>query len=547
MVLLASAAAVVVVGVLATLLVLAGLQDARGAVGQGLWIRFLAASGLTTLSLGLRSLRWIFLLRRAGTRIPIRDACIGYFAGLSLLLTPLLLGEIAVRAMVLRARGNVPVHTTIVVNLWERFLDLIAIALIASCLGLLLYGAQAWSLAALLGALMTLAKPARRLCLRLVVAISSRIARPQGLSLERLEGNRAWVTALAASLAAWTLPGIGLWLLAGTRNGSFGLPEAEYAYAVSAGFGGLTGAPAGVIVAGGRLLEALSNHGYAPAQAAITVFGIRLATVGVATALGGVFVLIHLRSPRSADSLHFDAIADAYDVQIPESRRQALLDRKTGLMRDELQRLGVGRRGLDVGCGQGAYVARMREIGFDVAGIDSSAGQVTLAARHVAAAGIISIGSVLHIPAADASYDFAYIINVLHHLLSVDEQRRAFSELLRVLSPGGVLFVHEINTRNVLFRFYMGYVFPSLNCIDEGVERWLLPHKLAVYTDAVVADVRYFTFLPDFLPQGIVRLLIPLERLLEASPLGAFSAHYMAVIRKPGSDPSSDPSSDSLA
>ena len=170
-------------------------------------------------------------------------------------------------------------------------------------------------------------------------------------------------------------------------------------------------------------------------------------------------------------------------------RRNALLVRKTEMMRDVVDARGVGRRGLDVGCGQGAYVARMRELGFDVHGIDMSAGQVRLAARNVGGEGIVQVGSVLDIPSADASYDFLYIINVLHHLNSVEEQRRAFRELLRVLKPGGLLFVHEINTRNILFRFYMGYVFPSLNCIDEGVERWLLAHKLDDYTDAPTVDV----------------------------------------------------------
>jgi hypothetical protein len=76
-------------------------------------------------------------------------------------------------------------------------------------------------------------------------------------------------------------------------------------------------------------------------------------------------------------------------------------------------------------------------------------------------------------------------------------------------------------------------VFPSLNCIDEGVERWLLPHRTAMYTDARLVELRYFTFLPDFLPQAIVRLLSPIERLLEGSPLQVYSAHYMAAFRKP--------------
>ena len=277
----------------------------------------------------------------------------------------------------------------------------------------------------------------------------------------------------------------------------------------------------------------LTAHGISNSQAVLTVVSVRLATVGVSVVLGVLFVVIHRRSAAASSATHFDDIADAYDVQIPESRRLALLDRKTRLMREILQARAIGRRGLDVGCGQGAYVERMRELGFDVHGIDSSAGQVLFAARRLGEAGAIRTGSVLEIPAGEASYDFLYVINVLHHLGSVGEQRRAFAEMMRVLRPGGLLFVHEINTRNILFRFYMGYVFPSLNCIDEGVERWLLPHRLQMYTGAPVVEVRYFTFLPDFVPLVIARMLSPLERLLEASSLGVYSAHYMAVLQKP--------------
>jgi ubiquinone/menaquinone biosynthesis C-methylase UbiE len=291
--------------------------------------------------------------------------------------------------------------------------------------------------------------------------------------------------------------------------------------------------PAGVIVTGRYLLDWLATAGVAPDSAAVVVLAGRLATVGVTTAFGLVFLGLHLRSPQPMTGDHFDAIADAYDVQIPESRRLALLARKTTLMRDWMARDGLGRRGLDVGCGQGWYVARMRALGFDVAGIDYSSGQVALAARHVGDPSAVQVGSALAIPAADASVDFVYTINVLHHLPSVETQRQAFQEILRVLTPGGVIFVHEINTTNVLFRFYMGYVFPSLNCIDEGVERWLLPDRLATYTAAPVVDVHYFTFFPDFMPQALVRWLAPIERWLEQSPVRRYSAHYMAVLRKP--------------
>jgi hypothetical protein len=54
-----------------------------------------------------------------------------------------------------------------------------------------------------------------------------------------------------------------------------------------------------------------------------------------------------------------------------------------------------------------------------------------------------------------------------------------------------------------------------------------------MYTDAAVTEVRYFTFLPEFLAPGFVKLLASLERWLEGSSLRVYSAHYMAVIRKP--------------
>jgi ubiquinone/menaquinone biosynthesis C-methylase UbiE len=174
----------------------------------------------------------------------------------------------------------------------------------------------------------------------------------------------------------------------------------------------------------------------------------------------------------------------------------------------------------------------MQELGFDVFGIDDSRGQIEQARVNVRDPDAVAVGSVLNIPAANASYDFAYVINVIHHLPSVADQRRAFAELFRVLRPGGLLFLHEINTRNILFRFYMGYVFPALNCIDEGVERWLLPNQLHLYTDQPVVETRYFTFLPEFVPRVVSRVTRPIERRLEASPLAVYSAHYMAVFRK---------------
>jgi ubiquinone/menaquinone biosynthesis C-methylase UbiE len=369
-----------------------------------------------------------------------------------------------------------------------------------------------------------------------VTPVARRLDHAPTPQLDRLGTLRAVAVALVAGLLAWVLPGVALWRLAHVWGHPFGLADAEYVYALSATLTGLTLIPGGIVVAGREMLTGLAAYGLPYGSAVLTVLAVRFATAGISVALGAVMVWIQLRTrPTALD--HFDEIAEAYDAQIPETRQQDLLVRKTVLMAEALRSRGDSARGLDVGCGQGKYVERMRTMGFDVVGIDSSGGQVRRAARHLADPRIVTIGSVLEIPAADASYDFVYTINVLHHLPSIVEQRRAFQELLRVLKPGGLLFVHEINTRNALFRFYMGYVFPSLNCIDEGVERWLLPNQLNTYVDMDLVDVKYFTFLPEFVPRPIVRWLTPLERLLEGSPLGVYSAHYMATFRKKSAGP----------
>ena len=534
--LLTAAVAILLVGLAATTVVFRNLEGSILRIPGAFWGWFGLACLFTVASLSLRILRWMFLLRRSEARIPLRDAYIGYLSGLSLLLAPFLLGEIAVRALVHRARARIPIETTVIVNLWERLLDLIALVTIAAVLRLATQGPDAWTWTwALLGGATALA-PVRRACLAGIEFVSRvgtrRFATEHRPRTSKLVEGRSWSVALATSIVAWILPGLGFWTLVRVWDPGTQIGWGIGTYAESTALGAFELAPGGVLVAGGHLLAALEGRNLSPAAAAVSVIAIRLATLGLATVLGALFVVMHLSTRAAEDASHFDAIAQAYDVQIPESRRAALLTTKTEMMRTVLEQRGIGRRGLDVGCGQGAYVARMQALGFDVFGIDDSGGQIERARANVRRAESVAVGSILDIPMSDSSCDFAYVINVLHHLPSVADQRQAFAELFRVLRPGGLLFVHEINTRNILFRFYMGYVFPALNCIDEGVERWLLPHQLQLYTKQSVVETRYFTFLPDFVPRVIASAIGPIERLLEESPLAVYSAHYMAVLRK---------------
>jgi 2-polyprenyl-3-methyl-5-hydroxy-6-metoxy-1,4-benzoquinol methylase len=352
-----------------------------------------------------------------------------------------------------------------------------------------------------------------------------------------------WV--LAISFAAWILPVIALWITLRQLGAPSELEIAAHAFATGTLLGGLVGLPLGAGVAGSTAIVALTGHAIAEDTASIAIATVRAGTAWFALALG---VLAFLRWRREivalmrppADIQHFDRIASEYDEQIPRHVRDRLLERKIAIMQRRLEECGIGAgaAGLDVGCGQGWYAIEMARKGYRMSAFDQSAGQVELARRHAAEQAVAVDFTAIDaaaMPFADQSFDFAYSINVIHHIVDLETRQRALAEIIRVLRPGGVFFLHEINVENPLFRTYMGYVFPFLRSIDDGTERWIKPSLLPqVQGAAWRAEVDYFTFMPDFMPPALLRAMAGMERWLERSPLRRWSAHYTARLVKSG-------------
>jgi 2-polyprenyl-3-methyl-5-hydroxy-6-metoxy-1,4-benzoquinol methylase len=239
-----------------------------------------------------------------------------------------------------------------------------------------------------------------------------------------------------------------------------------------------------------------------------------------------------LRPEKKGD--HFDELAANYAAELPRHLRERLVERKTLLMRRRLNERGAmpPARGLDFGCGQGWYACEMAAYGYAMNGVDVAAGQVREARVYASARRAPVCFEHIHdstLPFADSTFDFIYAINVLHHVVDESVRRTILSELVRVLKPGGIFFLHEINTANLLFRFYMSYVYPLLRAIDEGTEFWIHPDRLPQAPGGRwETDVDFFTFLPDFLPGSITRLMAGAESRLEQSRFRRWSAHYVA-------------------
>lgn len=98
-----------------------------------------------------------------------------------------------------------------------------------------------------------------------------------------------------------------------------------------------------------------------------------------------------------------------------------------------LAQAGAGSCVLDVGCGNGAYLARLQARGAITTGCDLSLGML-----EASAGGRLVNADAQHLPFRQEIFDVVLAAHMLYH---VPDQRRAVAEVRRVLAPGGTCVV----------------------------------------------------------------------------------------------------------
>ena len=140
-------------------------------------------------------------------------------------------------------------------------------------------------------------------------------------------------------------------------------------------------------------------------------------------------------SNTTLDDLFPGFVAQRFRQMDPESEAQCEARRRKVRCVAELVE-GRPGRWLEIGCGFGQAMRQAQQLGFSVAGTELSSGYVD----YCQARGLdVRAGSVDRIEFDNSSFDVVYMEDVLEHL----KQPFAFiDEVARVLSPGGILFVH---------------------------------------------------------------------------------------------------------
>jgi SAM-dependent methyltransferase len=112
----------------------------------------------------------------------------------------------------------------------------------------------------------------------------------------------------------------------------------------------------------------------------------------------------------------------------------------------------VGRRVLDVGCGNGYVLSRFAREGARTTGIDLTRRAVELSSRRFELMGLpgaFTVGSAEDLPFPDEAFDGVTSMGVLHH---TPDTPRAIAEVRRVLRPGGRLIVMFYHRNSAVYR-----------------------------------------------------------------------------------------------
>jgi SAM-dependent methyltransferase len=108
---------------------------------------------------------------------------------------------------------------------------------------------------------------------------------------------------------------------------------------------------------------------------------------------------------------------------------------------------------LDAGCGAGALLYRLREIGWETSGVEIDSG----AAEAARGLGLdVRTGTVEEAGFPSGHFDLVTALHVLEHIHRPVE---FLNELWRILKPGGLLFIEVPNTRSFNCRVFRGEWF----------------------------------------------------------------------------------------
>jgi ubiquinone/menaquinone biosynthesis C-methylase UbiE len=238
---------------------------------------------------------------------------------------------------------------------------------------------------------------------------------------------------------------------------------------------------------------------------------------------------------HDANRTYYDAFSKQYEGHRGDNDPGGYHDLLDELEADFVRRFGAHRDVLEVGCGTGLVLQRIRQFAKSARGVDLSPGMLQKARER----GLDVVeASATALPFPDDNFDVACSFKVLAH---VPEIGKALAEMARVVRPGGYVvaeFYNPYSLRGLVKRFG-----PRGKIADNAHEgnvytRFDSPSQVQALTPAGcqlvdARGVRIATPTAHVMKNRLSRALFrSAERLLCDSPLRVLGGFYIAAFEK---------------
>lgn len=120
-----------------------------------------------------------------------------------------------------------------------------------------------------------------------------------------------------------------------------------------------------------------------------------------------------------------------------------------------------GKKILDVGCGTGGFVISVSKLGGRAYGIDPQRSAIEICKEKAVVNGlakkIFRLEKAEKLSFPDNSFDIIYSFTVLEHVADV---KKTMSEMIRVVKPGGLIYIHTPNYLSLYEGHYKVFWLP---------------------------------------------------------------------------------------
>ncbi|QJR16498.1 class I SAM-dependent methyltransferase [Usitatibacter palustris] len=184
---------------------------------------------------------------------------------------------------------------------------------------------------------------------------------------------------------------------------------------------------------------------------------------------------------------HYDKVAAAYMESLAYPHTLAYTEALDDAFLALMEKGGMGRVA-EICCGRGEAFRLLRErVGAGV-GVDVSISMLEAARRELGGERIAFVqGDATALPIADGAYDNVVMFGGIHH---VNDREKLFSEVFRILKPGGRFYWREPVSDFFLWRLLRAIIYRLSPALDHETERPLLYRETVPVLEKVGFELR---------------------------------------------------------